>query len=76
VRFDMLRGDLQAVEEDAGAFGIDATVEKGVVDFRDGEQDGGGALGRRKRQGAEPVVATEGVHLGVKVAEVLFPEGR
>ena len=77
VRLEILRGDLHGVEELAGALGIDAAVNEGVSDFRDGELDRGGALGSGETHRAVLLVllGSEAVKLGVEIAEIGFPEG-
>ena len=44
-------GDLQAVEEEAGAAGIDLVAGDALEDFADGELDGGAVFGEREVEG-------------------------
>jgi len=74
----MLRGNLQAVEKPARELAVDAAVEHGVEDPREGDLDGGGVLQDREGEGTEPggIVADPGVELGVEVAEAVAAHGR
>ncbi len=44
-------GDLEAVEEQAGAFGVDVVVGDALEDFADGVQDGGAVFEEREVEG-------------------------
>ncbi len=49
------RGDLQAVEEQAGAFGVEIAVGDALQDEADSGLDGGAVLGQGKVEGGEGV---------------------
>jgi hypothetical protein len=48
IAIDILRGDLDGVEEQAGVARIDAGAEEGRCDLGDGYLDGGGILQQRE----------------------------
>ncbi len=71
-------GDLEAVEEQAGAFGVDLVVGDAEEDVADGELDGGAVFGQGEVEG---VAVFAGARVGrgaaggvVVVAEVLVAE--
>ena len=72
------RGDLEAVEEEAGAFGVEAATGNALQDESDAGLDGGTVFGQGQLEGGEDVAvsgrrfwAAGGV---VVVAEVLVAE--
>ncbi|MCU1226239.1 MAG: hypothetical protein JWQ42_4332, partial [Edaphobacter sp.] len=72
-------GDLEAVEEEAGAFGVDLVGGDAAQDFADGELDGGAVVGQREVEvslaGAALVRVFDGAAGGVVVvAELLVAE--
>ena len=74
-------GDLEAVEEEPGAAGIDLVGGDAAEDFADGGLDGGAVLGERQVEGGLTGAALFGIGDGcsggvVVVAEVLMAEGR
>ena len=60
---DILRGDLEGVEEQASAARIDAGAEAGSRDLRDGDLDGCGILQQRQLD----VIAVGGFRFGAGV---------
>jgi hypothetical protein len=74
---DELGRDLEPVEKRCGLLETDAVIDDGVADAGHGELDGGGIFRHGQLQGAELEVGlrTDGVDLGVVVAELAAPEG-
>ena len=70
------RGDLQAVEEHAGSFGVDVLGGEGDEDFADGELDGSAVLERRQLEGEKRARGSDDALLetGVEVAVGLAAE--
>jgi hypothetical protein len=73
-------GDLESVEEEAGAAGVDVAGGEALEDEADGELDGGAVLGDGEVEGGEAGFACLWVGGGaaggvVVVAEVLVAEG-
>ena len=71
---DILRGDLDGVEQDAGTLGVDACGAEGVGDHGDGDEDGGAVFkdgqaevvhGLDLGRGLELVEAGVGVAVGL-----------
>ena len=72
-------GDLEAVEEQTGAAGVDVVGGDALEDFADGVLDGGTVFGQRKVEGGAAAAALLGVGDGlsggvVVVAEVFFAQ--
>jgi len=76
--FRVLRGDLERIEEEPGALGVDAIVGDGVGDFAERALDGAAVLKQGNLDGLPMVDVTFGVGAGagVEVAEPLVLEGR
>ncbi len=55
-------GDLEAVEEEAGAFGVDVVGGEAAEDFADGELDGGAVFWLGEGEGG--ATAATGVEVG------------
>ncbi len=55
-------GDLEAVEEEAGAFGVDVVGGEAAEDFADGELDGGAVFGLGEGEAGAATAA--GVEIG------------
>ena len=73
-------GDLEAVEEEAGAFGVDGVLGEALEDLADGDLDGGAVFGVREGEGGLAAAAGAGVGGGraggvVVVAEFFAAEG-
>ena len=74
----VVAGDLEAVEEQAGAAGVDGFVGDAVEDFADRELDGGAVFGQGEVEfGANFAADAGGGDAGglVEVAEILLAEG-
>ena len=75
---DETRGNPDPAEKAGGFLEVDAAIDDGVVDARDGELDGGGVFRRGQLEGAvfEVGLGAYGVDFGVVVAEWAVLEGR
>jgi len=67
-------GDLKAIEEQAGAFGVDAAGGDALQDFGDGGLDGVTVLGQRDDEGGHAEVALHTVFDGAAGGVVVIAE--